>query len=72
MSKIERTVIERREGLNGYGTRVVYEIVKIKTPSETDYVWYETIGQSFTTIKKSFKNEWRMRKAMESLGFYAI
>lgn len=70
--KAIKTSIERREGTNEYGTKVVYEVVELKTPCNKEYVWYETVADGITFVKCSYKTEKRMRKAMEDLGFYNI
>lgn len=69
--KLTKTIIERREGINEYGTPTIYEVVEIKTACTKEYVWYEMVGGS-TMIKCSYKTEKRMRKAMEDFGFYNI
>ena len=65
------TIIERNEGLNEHGVKIINELVKIETACTKEYVWYRTTADS-KCIVCSYKAEKRMRKAMTDYGFYRI
>lgn len=69
--KATETIIERREGMNTYGTSVINEVVEIKSACNREFVWYRTVGEH-KSIVCCFKTEKRMRKAMADFGFYNI
>lgn len=69
--KARETIVERTEGLNEHGVKIINELVKIETACTKEYVWYRTTGDS-KCIVCSYKAEKRMRKAMTDYGFYKI
>ena len=69
--KCNKTIVERNEGINEHGVKIINELVKIETSCTKEYVWYKTVGDC-NSVFCSYKTEKRMRKAMDDCGFYKV
>jgi hypothetical protein len=68
--------IERCEYDNEHGVKITNKLVRRDkvAPSgnimATEFIWYQDIDGTFSTIRASYKTEKRMRKAMADNRFY--